>query len=392
MRNSSEWTPRKRILTAMRRGMADRVPVIPDISNMVPARLTRKPFWDVYLHDDPPLDEAYINAVKHYGMDGWYIYDNATMHEEPRWNRKTLNKTDEEIRVEHWIDTPHGRLEQLISYPVNDPPWTIRGIIRDFKEDVPKLLWYMKHKPLDTLCRNRGKIGELGVYGVAIETFMGFWVWVRDGGSMQAIMDFFEQPEMMKEIHHVYLEFVERAANHIVHEKSDEILLAGSASSLSLSSPDIYREYDLPVVKLVSSICRKAGVIAHQHTCGRSDMIVEINYHETDVNVMEPLERPPGGDVNLADVKQKFGDKFCLKGNVNTFETMLKGSPREVEEEAKACIDAAASGGGFILSTGDQCGRDTPDDNLFALIEAAKMYGRYPPDKLTRERVGEHGG
>ncbi|MBF8249344.1 MAG: cobalamin B12-binding protein [Bacteroidetes bacterium] len=71
---------------------------------------------------------------------------------------------------------------------------------------------------------------------------------------------------------------------------------------------------------------------------------------------------------------------------------MLKGSPREVEEEAKACIDAAASGGGFILSTGDQCGRDTPDDNLFALIEAAKMYGRYPPDKQTRERVGEHGG
>ena len=32
---------------------------------------------------------------------------------------------------------------------------------------------------------------------------------------------------------------------------------------------------------------------------------------------------------------------------------------------------------GFILSTGDQCGRDTPDANLFALVETARRYGRY---------------
>jgi uroporphyrinogen decarboxylase len=56
---------------------------------------------------------------------------------------------------------------------------------------------------------------------------------------------------------------------------------------------------------------------------------------------------------------------------------MLNGSVDEVIREAKACIDAAAAGGGFILSTGDQCGRDTPDENLFALVEVAKTYGRY---------------
>lgn len=56
---------------------------------------------------------------------------------------------------------------------------------------------------------------------------------------------------------------------------------------------------------------------------------------------------------------------------------MLNGTVADVTREAKACIDAAASGGGFILATGDQCGRDTPDDNIFALVEAAKTYGRY---------------
>lgn len=34
-------------------------------------------------------------------------------------------------------------------------------------------------------------------------------------------------------------------------------------------------------------------------------------------------------------------------------------------------------GGGFILSTGDPCSRDAPDDNILTLIEVARSYGRY---------------
>jgi uroporphyrinogen decarboxylase len=37
----------------------------------------------------------------------------------------------------------------------------------------------------------------------------------------------------------------------------------------------------------------------------------------------------------------------------------------------------AAEEGGFILSTGDQCGRDTPDENMHAMIETAREYGIY---------------
>lgn len=377
MNPQSLWTPRRRILTAMRRGKPDRVPVIPDISNMIPARRTGKPFWDIYLHENPSLDEAYLDAVTFYGMDGWYIYDNATMHEEPKWSQRIIEKGGDELKVERWIETPFGKLGEIMAYPVKDPPWTLQGMVQSLETDLPKLRWYLENKPLDHLCDHRNKIGELGIYGVAVETFMGFWIWVRDGGATQAIMDFYEQPEIMKQLHETYLLFVERAVRRILRERPDEILLAGSASSMSLSSPEIYREYDLPVVKLVSSLCKEADVICHQHTCGRSRLVVEINYNETDITVMEPLERPPGGDIDLADVKRRFGDKFCLKGNVNTFETMLNGNAKDVEREAKACIDAAAAGGGYILSTGDQCGRDTPDENLLALVEVATSYGRY---------------
>lgn len=374
-------TARKRILTAMRHGMPDRVPVIPDISNMIPARRTGKPFWDIYLHENPSLDDAYLNAVKYFGIDGWYIYDNATMYEQPTWKQKIIHTAKDELHVRRWVDTPFGELEEVMCYPVSDPPWAMSGMVKDIGADFPKLRWYLEQKPLDTITKNRNKIGEQGIYGVAIETFMGFWVWAREGGSMQAIQDFFQQPEKMPFIRDAYLEFVERATQRILQDKPDEILIAGSSSSLSLSSPKIYREYDLPAIKIISSLCNEAGVLCHQHTCGKSRQIVEMNYRETGVNVMEPLERPPGGDVDLAEVKQKFGDKFCLKGNVNTFETMLNGSVEDVKREAMACIDAAGKEGGFILSTGDQCGRDTPDENLFALVEVAKTYGRYPMNR-----------
>ena len=62
-------TSRQRMLIAMTNGQPDMVPVAPDTSNMIPCRLTGKPFWDIYLYQDPPLWQAYIHCVKHFGFD-----------------------------------------------------------------------------------------------------------------------------------------------------------------------------------------------------------------------------------------------------------------------------------------------------------------------------------
>jgi uroporphyrinogen decarboxylase len=98
---------------------------------------------------------------------------------------------------------------------------------------------------------------------------------------------------------------------------------------------------------------------------------------ESEVQVVEPLEEPPGGDVDIAEIKKRYGQRICLKGNLNTFDFMLNASPSQVEDKAKGLIDDCAAGGGFVLSTGDQCGRDTPDANIFKLVEVAQTYGAY---------------
>ncbi len=80
------------------------------------------------------------------------------------------------------------------------------------------------------------------------------------------------------------------------------------------------------------------------------------------------------GDCDLAEVKRLYGHKLSLMGNLHTTDLMLRGTAEQVKAAARKAIDDAGTGGGFILSTGDQCGRDTPDENIFALVEVCKTY------------------
>jgi uroporphyrinogen decarboxylase len=163
----------------------------------------------------------------------------------------------------------------------------------------------------------------------------------------------------------------------MVNAKADVIMLGGSSASLSVSSPAIFRKYELPFIQKATEICKNGHVISHLHVCGRSLELVEIVANESDLDSMEPLEEPPSGNVDLFELKKQFGNRLCIKGNLNTTDFMLNATPEQIEEKCKRAIDAAGEGGGFILSTGDQCGRDTPDANLFKMVEVAKTYGKY---------------
>lgn len=387
------------MLTAMRRGIPDRVPVCPDISNLVPAKLTGRPFWDIYLHKRPSLGEAYIEALKYFGFDGWYIYDelkggNArlfTPKEEmvsltyaggmipARMLRKEIiSRTDTSIHVRSEVDTPLGPLSKVDIYPVDDAPWPGEKWIKDLDRDWPRLRYLMGEDwEYDLTMPNRDRLGDLGLYSLMILLPLDWWFYVRNGSYEQIVYDLADEPQKISEIFSYYTRFVLALLDACLEAGPDELHLQGSVSSLSLSSLSSYTKYNLPFIKEITAICKKAGLITHQHVCGRSAKIVELSYLHTDLDVMEPLEGPPGGDVDLAEAKKRYGDKFCLKGNLNTYDLMLNGAPEEVERAAKEAIDAAGEGGGFILSTGDQCGRDTPHQNIFKLVEVSKTYGRY---------------
>lgn len=383
-------TGRQRMLTAFRREKADSVPVSPDISAMVPVRLTGRPFDEIFLDDKPhngyasaSVAQAYVDAVKYYGMDGWYIYGSMreiSPYDRPHWQSRVEPLPEGGQRKFEVAQTVYGELTRRTLYPTSEPPWEEEKPVKDLRRDWPRLRALMGEDGKwrwEKTFNDRDRIGELGVYSVAIGIPQDWWFFQRDGGYNVMFYDYMDNAAYIDEIFEFYSRYALARVEAACLAGADEIMLGGSASSLSVSSPKNFRKYDLPFIQKAAQICKSHGVFSHLHVCGRSQKVVEMVATETEVDVIEPLEEPPGGDVDIADVKKRYGKKICLKGNINTFEFMLRATPKQVEEKAKRLIDDCAADGGFILSTGDQCGRDTPDANLFKLVEVARTYGQY---------------
>jgi uroporphyrinogen decarboxylase len=73
-------------------------------------------------------------------------------------------------------------------------------------------------------------------------------------------------------------------------------------------------------------------------------------------------------------------------GNVAPVTTIGKGKPEDVISEARACLRKAYdSPKGFILSPGCQIPIGAPVENIQALMDAARIYGRWPidPERLV---------
>lgn len=386
------------MMTAMRGGVPDRVPVCPDISNMIPAILTGKPFWDIYFFDSPSLGSAYLDTIDRLGMDGWYLYGNvkggndafdpagevtglaydAFFVPADLVKRTTKRLDDKRMQETVKIETPLGELETTTVCFRQAPPWDTTNLIKDLRRDWPRLRWLMGESwHWDNSCAEKSTVGDRAVYGLQVHTLVDFWDGVRDGQSDQVIMDFYDDRDFMDDVFDYYKAFTLSRVRGLIAAGVDEILVQGSNSSMSLINPTIYDRYVLPLNVEVSRVTRELGCIGHLHTCGRSSYVVERNMQEATFDVIEPLEKPPGGDVDIGAVKRRYDGRVALKGNMRTSGPLLTGTPDEVEDEVIETLQAAARGGGFILSSGDQVGGNTPLSNLERMIEAGHRYGRY---------------
>lgn len=376
-------TSKERMLTAMTGGQPDCVPVAPDTSNMIPCRLTGKPFWDIYLYHDPPLWQAYIRCAKHFGFDGWLPSapvelesDREAAAGRPPWREAIVHRTPERIYTrqhaavdgkERWSDTcnvyyiadppTHGLPLAKIGLPEGPPgEW----------EDVERRTQFRGREAFDAA---REMMGDDGVVGLGI----GLPGLGKDPAS---IYEYYDDREKVIGRCEGQRQAMVRRARELVKLEPDFILI-GISGHMIWNPEHIFRQLSLPTLQDVTRICREAGVPSQIHCCGPERDLVRIAATESDLDSINPLEVPPMGDCRLAQLKRELGAQISLMGNLHTTDVMLRGTPDDVRRAARQAIDDAAHDGGFILSTGDQCGRDTPDENIHAMIEVARAYGNY---------------
>jgi uroporphyrinogen decarboxylase len=379
----TNMTPRERFLIAMKNGQPDRVPCAPDISNMVPARLTKRPFWDIYYYSAPPLWRAYLEAVKFLGIDGWFFYgDPGFAYAEPLSYTQTYHTwSAERLVVGTRIKTPAGDLDQEATYYIADSPTETIKPIKNLKDEWAKVR-YLFQEPIsynpEMANYQRRELGELGVFGMCVG-MPGFqnWFGLFEGTEMTLSYLYYDEPELIEEMR-VLEERRQLKALEMQLEMNPDFVLIGASGALTLQSPKILRQLSLPTLKKLTHMGRQAGVPMMLHCCGMERELVKICAEETDLDCINPLEVPPMGDCDLAELKRLWGDRISLMGNLHTTDIMLRGTVDDVERAAKQAIDDAGAGGGFILSTGDQCGRDTPLENIRKMVEVCSTYGRYP--------------
>ncbi|MBL8028226.1 MAG: hypothetical protein JNL74_17515 [Fibrobacteres bacterium] len=380
----STMSSRERFLTAVRNEKPDRVPACPCLSNMVPARRTGKPFWDITLNNDPPLWKAYLDAVRYYGIDGRMIYGGIDYEFAPGTvpEKKTeiISKESDKWITRTEMKTSTVVFSEEIYHQIDNPPTVVKKMIENlpeqiaaFKELFPRPTGY-KRERADFM---RKEAGEDAVFCLNV-SYPGFHYFTDtfEGGLEAASYAYMDHPELFEELRQVIHDDAVRKAELVLDYKPD-ILYMSASGTLTLSTPPWVREFCLPTVKAVTKMAKEAGVPTMIHSCGKSRYLVELYATETDLNCMNPLEAPPMGDCDLKEVKEKFGKKLSLAGNIHTTEVMLMGKPSDVDAACKKAIEDAGKDGGFLLMTGDQVGRDTPDENLFAFVEAAKKYGKY---------------
>ena len=385
MRNGNanpQMSSRERMMCAMTGGTPDRIPVAPDISNMVPCRRTGKPFWEIYANDNPLLGHAYMDAVRYYGMDGWYIYGRMDYTvKEPLETKREIIKNDDHWLVTTIIKTPVGDLRSAEYMGIDNPPSPTEKMIKDFKRDFNKLRYLFQpitgynaeHHYTDKAVVGDDAVMCYGVSPPGLHMFLGYF----EGNMESLVYAYYDEPELFAELCGLHEKREMQKLEILLDLKVDSILTGGSGS-ITLQSMNIWRELSLPSIKKITRACKQAGVISGIHSCGLEREMTEVCANETDLDYINPLEVPPMGDCDLAALKKSVGDKICLMGNLHTTEIMLLGSAADVQRESLRAILDAGEGGGFILSTGDQCGRDTPDENIFAMVETAKTFGVYP--------------
>lgn len=348
MTSTMNMTSYERYIAVCELREPDRVPVSPLIMTFA-ARLAGILYSD-YCRYGELMAQAQLQCIRRFGYD-------------------SVNVTSDAVRESEAVGAPVYWQEDEVPAAGEEPFIKSRDDLKQLRLPDP-LGDNRMHEQIKALKILREELGDGEVVYGWVEAPFQESAMLRNINYL--MMDIYENPELVHELMRFSLE-MELEFGLAQIEAGARFIGVGDAIA-SLISPDHYREFNYPYVAELVAGLKKAGARVKYHACGNTTALL-------------PLFAELGADIinldaliDLAEAKRVLGDKVCIKGNFDPTQVLLHGTPETVKEAARQCIRDGGQGGGFILSPGCEVPRDTPPENLEALVEAAKTYGRYPLD------------
>ena len=358
-------TPRQRVLAAMSGQPVDRVPVFPVTTRFLGSRALGRKIGEFEFDFD--LGYQGMRAMrKRFGFDGLECGFGAPRDAQV----PTLEARDGKT----WLIDANG--EPYAEFQEDDDPIPLnREPLLKEKADLDKIPLvraeeYEQAGQLEPIRQLRAEVGDgLFIAGTPAGQTMNSLAGWR--GSEEAMYDLIDDPAFVDEVMDLATARSIEAGKAYLAAGVDGLYIGDAWSSASIISPRQFERFCLPRYARAVEAFHALGTKVYIHICGNVMPILEM-IAETGVDCLEPLD--PLGGTEIREVVRRIGDRVSLKGGVNTL-TLLTGTPDEVRAETRKVLEAAwGHCRGLILGSGDDIPRDTPFENLDAMIQTARDF------------------
>lgn len=374
-----------------RSDLPDRVPIhawlgLSFIRSMVPRRHTMTDLFHMWINDpvgtlvkyqeDIGLDPMITTYSQHIGeIELWprvlFDYEDRAY---ANWDEeiREVDRTDVSRTVQHRIRTPAG--EGSYTYRIEGySSWLVEHLIKT--EGDLRLLQYRPdptYLRLDVLNSMITKVGDRAWW---LHHAPGPWdEAVELRGLTQLSTDIHERPAFVHGLMRLVTNRLKRLYARLGETGIHSISLNETWVGVGLS-PDVYHEFVQPYDEECVDAGHDAGLLVSYHNCGRGASFLE-GMIATGADALETITSSQSmGDFDLANVKQRVGQRVCLFGGFNE-RLLTAADPDDVRAEVRRCIDAAAAGGGYILRPAGQIFHADPR-NVEIMCRTARAYGRY---------------
>ncbi len=373
-------TPKERMLAAYRGETPDRIPVAPEFWYYICAKVLGVSMET--FERENLLGEGLLSAFRKYDTDGWGIAFPA-----PQWGDRTVREntvrlSDGRLQAETVVRRGRQEFTTVTVYDKTDPSWVVKPLA-SCEEEIPAAADLMLSDEVrydtDSMTRLWEQVGD----GYLCEVWTGcpFFDFIEGLAGFENAVSYFseEEEDVLLALRERYTEHQLRMIDACIERTPFESYVIGCSSSCnSLIGPKLWRMWDKPYIAKVAEHLHARGKLLHVHFHGRSIETVE-DFAELGIDCVCPFERGPGGDVNtpedLRRVRDALRGRTTFNGNLHTTNTLLTGTPEEVRHEVRELLEVFSGDPRFILGTGDQVAPDTPDENLYAMVEEARRAG-----------------
>lgn len=169
------------------------------------------------------------------------------------------------------------------------------------------------------------------------------------------------------------IEFIKEGKKH----GADFILGGGDLADKNgpIYSPQIFRKFLLPRYKKILEVTKSLNLPYVFRSDGNTRPLWDILFLEIGFDGYGEIDKSAG--IEIKELKEKYGDKITLVGNIDCAKTLVYGTKEDIFKEVEKCIKHASKNGGHILTSSNSIHYNVPSRNFIYMIEAARKYGKY---------------